>query len=85
MGIDMKQDTYDSGVHLNIFGAEKVSVFFGKYLMENYNLTDYRTVPAVAKEYEKDIEFYNFVRDDQLSELKEYGKLIHYGPFAVGQ
>ena len=85
MGIDMTQDTYDQGAHLNIYGAEKVSVFFGKYLIDNYDLTDYRTVPSVAKEYEKDIEFYNFVRDDQLSELKEYGKLIHYGPFAVGQ
>ena len=83
MGIDMTQDTYDSGVHLNIFGAEKVSVFFGKYLMENYNLTDYRTVPAVAKEYEKDIEFYNFVRDDQLSEIEKYGELRTYGPKAI--
>ena len=83
MDIDMTQDTYDNGVHLNLFGAEKVSVFFGKYLMENYNLTDYRTVPDVAKEYEKDVEFYNFVRDDQLSELEKYGELRSYGPNAI--
>ena len=83
MGIDMTQDTYDYGAHLNIFGAEKVSVFFGKYLMENYDLTDYRTVPDVAKEYEKDIEFYNFMRDDQLSEIEKYGKLMSYGSRAI--
>ena len=83
MGIDMTQDTYDQGAHLNIFGSEKVSVFFGKYLIENYNLTDYRTVPAVAKEYEKDVEFYNFMRDDQLSEIEKYGKLVSYGARAI--
>ena len=76
-------DTYDEGIHLNIYGAEKLSVFFGKYLKEHYELTDYRTVPDVAKDYEKDIEFYNFMRDDQLRELKEYGELMSYGANAI--
>ena len=83
MGIDMSQDTYDNGQHLNIYGAEKVSVFFGKYLMENYDLTDYRTVPDVAKEYEKDIAFYNWMRDDQLAEIAKYGELRSYGANAI--
>jgi hypothetical protein len=83
MGIDLTHDTYDEGIHLNIYGAEKLSVFFGKYLKEHYELTDYRTVPAVAKDYEKDIEFYNFMRDDQLRELKEYGELMSYGANAI--
>lgn len=83
MGLDMTHDTYDEGIHLNIYGAEKLSVFFGRYLTENYDLTDYRTVPAVAKEYEKDIEFYNFMRDDQLSELEKYGELMSYGANAI--
>ena len=83
MGLDMNVDTYDQGSHLNIYGAEKLSLYFGKYLKEHYNLTDYRTVPAVAKEYEKDIAFYNFVRDDQLAEIEKYGELRSYGPKAV--
>ena len=83
MGIDLTHDTYDKGIHLNIYGAEKLSVFFGKYLKEHYELTDYRTVPDVAKDYEKDIEFYNFMRDDQLRELKEYGELMSYGANAI--
>ena len=58
-------------------------MFFGKYLKEHYELTDYRTVPDVAKDYEKDIEFYNFMRDDQLRELKEYGELMSYGANAI--
>ena len=83
MGLDLTHDTYDEGIHLNIYGAEKLSVFFGRYLKENYDLTDYRTVPAVAKEYEKDIEFYNFMRDDQLSEIEKYGELMSYGANAI--
>ena len=79
MGLDMSVDTYDAGLHLNIYGAEKLSVYFGQYLVDNYDLTDYRTVPTVAAEYEKDIEFYNYMRDDQLYEIETYGELKSYG------
>ena len=83
IGIDLMKDTYDQGDHLNIYGAEKLSVFFGKYLTEKYDLTDYRTVPSVAAEYKKDIEFYNWMRDDQLREIEEYGELRSYGAKAI--
>lgn len=32
IGIDFKKDTYDAGLHLNFYGAEKLSEYFGKYL-----------------------------------------------------
>ena len=83
MGLDMTVDTYDAGVHLNIYGAEKLSVFFGQYLVDNYDLTDYRNVPEVAAEYEKDIQFYNEMRDDQLYEIATYGELKSYGANAI--
>ena len=83
IGIDMSVDTYDAGLHLNIYGAEKLSVYFGQYLVEHYDLTDYRTVPSVAAEYEKDIQFYNDMRDDQLYEIETYGELKNYGANAV--
>lgn len=83
IGIDMSVDTYDSGLHLNIYGAEKLSVYFGQYLIDHYELTDYRTVPAVAAEYEKDIKFYNDMRDDQLYEIATYGELKNYGYNAI--
>ena len=83
IGIDMSVDTYDAGLHLNIYGAEKLSSYFGRYLVEHYDLTDYRTVPEVAAEYEKDIKFYNDMRDDQLHELEIYGELRSYGANAI--
>ena len=43
VGLDGKTDYFDKG-HLNISGATKVADYVGKYLKENYDLTDMRTV-----------------------------------------
>ena len=40
-------------------------------------------MPEVAAEYEKDIEFYNFMRDDQYREIEQYGELKSYGANAI--
>ena len=42
IGIDWNTDTYDGGVHLNVYGAEKLTSYFGKILTEEYGLTDRR-------------------------------------------
>ena len=42
MGIDWQTDTYDGGVHLNVYGAEKLTSYFGKILTEKYGITDRR-------------------------------------------
>lgn len=42
LGMDWKTDSYDKGDHLNLNGARKVTTWVGKYLKENYELTDHR-------------------------------------------
>ncbi len=42
IGIDWDKDTLDKGDHLNIFGAQKVTSYLGKYLRENFGLEDLR-------------------------------------------
>lgn len=42
MQIDWAKDTRDGGDHMNYDGAKKVTAYFGKYLRENYELTDHR-------------------------------------------
>lgn len=42
MGIDFDTDTYDSGLHLNLYGAEKMSRWFGRWLTENTAVEDRR-------------------------------------------
>lgn len=42
IGIDWSQDTYDAGVHLNVYGAEKLSRYFGKILQNRHGVADRR-------------------------------------------
>lgn len=36
IGIDWQTDTYDAGVHLNVYGAEKMTRYFGQLLVERH-------------------------------------------------
>ena len=40
IGIDWSTDTYDGGVHLNVYGAEKLTSYFGNILVEKYGFSD---------------------------------------------
>lgn len=42
IGIDWTTDTYDAGLHLNVYGAEKLSSFFGRILVEECGVADHR-------------------------------------------
>ena len=42
IGIDWTCDTYDAGLHLNVWGAEKLSSYFGQLLTERHGLTSER-------------------------------------------
>lgn len=63
IGIDYNTDTYDGGLHLNLYGAEKLSTWFGKYLSENCGIEDRRGQEPYASVWaEKDI-IYNERRE----------------------
>ncbi|MBR1798016.1 MAG: SGNH/GDSL hydrolase family protein [Clostridiales bacterium] len=83
MGLDMSTDTYDAGLHLNIYGAEKFADYIGRYLTNSFELTDYRQIPEVAQQWEDDIVFYDALRDAQLAELQQYGELRSWGANAI--
>ena len=42
IGLDWSTDTYDKGAHLNVYGAEKLTSYFGNILVEKYGLSDRR-------------------------------------------
>ena len=48
IGIDWQTDTYDAGLHLNVYGAEKASVWFGKILKEQCGAPDRRSDEPLA-------------------------------------
>lgn len=52
IGLDMSMDTYDEGLHLNVYGAEKVADYLGNRLTEEYGFTDHRgkrRLPLIIK------------------------------------
>ena len=42
MGLDMSTDTYDGGAHLNVYGAEKLTRYFGEILRDTHAIPDRR-------------------------------------------
>ena len=83
IGLDMSADTYDAGLHLNLSGAEKFADYIGEYLVNHYELTDFRQVVDVAQMWEDDISFYDALRDAQNAELAQYGELRSWGANAI--
>jgi len=49
IGFNWLKDTYDGGTHLNIYGAHKVALYFGKYLKEKFQPADHRGDPVYAQ------------------------------------
>ncbi len=67
IGIDWSQDTYDRGLHLNVYGAEKLSKYFGKILTEQCGVQDRRGEPEIAAQWEIKVEKY-YTRKKALTE-----------------
>ena len=48
IGINWNTDTYDAGLHLNVYGAEKASKWLGRILAEQCSIPDHRNEDAIA-------------------------------------
>lgn len=48
IGLDFANDMNNAG-HLNLWGAYKISSYFGNYLSQNYSLTDHRADTSYAQ------------------------------------
>ena len=79
VGIDFNTDTYDSGLHLNVYGAEKLSDYFGQILVDKFDLQDKRDDEDLAKVWDGKINFYNSMKEKQIQELEEFGYIKGLG------
>ena len=52
IGIDWTTDTYDAGIHLNVWGAEKTSRYFGKLLRDAHGVSDLRSDSELSSIWE---------------------------------
>ncbi len=66
-GIDLTTDTYDAGLHLNVFGAEKLASYLGKILSEIPGVADHREEEKLRQIWEEKIEFYYQKKEEQMA------------------
>ena len=65
IGLDMSTDTYDAGAHLNVYGAEKLSRYFGKILRDDHEIPDRRGNDHAASVWKGRLDAY-YTRKTQL-------------------
>lgn len=58
IGIDYEEDTYDGGLHLNVYGAEKLSAYLAPILQEQFALEDLRTEGEISSLWEEKVKAY---------------------------
>ena len=59
IGIDWNVDTYDTGLHLNVYGAEKLSAYFGQILRDDCGVSDRRDDPQISSDWQAKVTAYN--------------------------
>lgn len=64
IGIDWNTDTYDTGLHLNVYGAEKLSSYFGKILAETCGVADRRGDAALSKVWAEKVAAYDTQKEE---------------------
>ena len=65
IGLDWSTDTYDVGVHLNVYGAEKLTSYFGRILSEELGLADRRGDAALSAVWEEKLTAYYAERGEE--------------------
>lgn len=78
IGLDYNTDTYDQGFHLNLSGAEKLSTYFGKILVEELELTSHHGDATYEPVWTELTRQYNRIKEIQENLLKENGKLTGF-------
>ncbi|MCL2204546.1 MAG: SGNH/GDSL hydrolase family protein [Defluviitaleaceae bacterium] len=75
IGLDFNYHTFNAGLHLNVFGAEKLARFFGGILQETFDLPDRRGEAALAARWGEKADLYHRVVARQLAEIARYGTI----------
>lgn len=66
VGFDWNKDSSDGGYHLNLYGAQKLSLNLGSYLKEHYELSDERN-----EQWDRDLILYKKVCKIALLQLEQ--------------
>lgn len=64
IGLDWNTDTYDTGLHLNVYGAEKLSSYFGQILTQECGLEDHRSDTKLSAVWAEKVAAYNTQKEE---------------------
>jgi len=78
IGLDWSIHSFNAGAHLNVFGAELMSRFFGEILQSRFDLPDRRTDPTTAANWESMANQYHRLVRVQLDEIASDGKISSF-------
>ncbi len=78
IGLDFNEDTYDGGLHMNVYGAEKLTRYLGRILQEGCGLKDLRGDPERDALWEEKSRFYREMKEAQEADLEQYGYLPQF-------
>ena len=73
--VDYMVDCYDHQAHLNPSGGWKITDFLGRYLQDNYDLTDRRDDPSYAN-WKQDVQAYAAYKHAMIREQEELSNLL---------
>ncbi|MBE6546745.1 MAG: SGNH/GDSL hydrolase family protein [Ruminococcaceae bacterium] len=68
IGIDWSRDTYDGGVHLNVYGAEKLTSYFGEILQSEHGIADRRADTELSERWQGRVERYHTDKENREGE-----------------
>ncbi len=78
IGLDYSRDTYDGGMHLNLYGAEKLSSYLGGVIGRAADLADHRGEAALAEVWEEKLARYHQQQEQQEQEFQTLGYLKQF-------
>ena len=70
IGIDWNVDTYDEGFHLNVYGAEKTTDYFGKILAEQHKMSNRKSESELSEKWNQRLENYKDRKEKMEAEEK---------------
>lgn len=77
IGLDFSQDTYDGGLHMNVYGAEKVSRYLGP-LLYDAGAADRRNDSGLAAVWAEKESYYDSMKAQQEEEFARTGFLKQF-------
>lgn len=77
-GIDFSCDTYDGGLHMNVYGAEKLSLWLGPRLREACELPDHRGEATLDGLWQEKGAAYDAMKAAQEEEFARLGYLSQF-------